>query len=300
MGLVRLPIDENNNFASEINACFEAIREKYLSSLQPVIEMRDVDVMIGDGSITRVNTFEPSKVANFYQCLIKLLDGWRTTGISRYETADLHRLYCQFSKESGRYRLTAYFGIQYHALPYFKVDRQVIELQRQLNLIANEAGKAFTPVAIKGDQIIQSELEKIGCGEMDNEELLIKLMEDRELADSLDEKVAEVENGFPKLLEMSKRKDELFSELKNLMIEVYQILPNSINYDKLMRGEEGVIADISLEKVKSQSTQETDSFIDSRKISRQEARLINSTIFEFKNAMTQIEMPSANEPSKMR
>ena len=293
IGLVRLPINENNDFVREIDAGFKSIREKFLFSLKPATKMINVDVMMGDGSITQVGTFEPHKVKNFYECLIKLLDGWRTTGISRYKTDDLHRMYCQFSKDTGRYRLTAYFGIQYHALPYFKVDRQVIDLQKQLNLIANEAGMTFTPIAIKGDQIIQSELEKIGCGNMNIEELLVKLMEDKELADTLDEKVGEVENEFPKLEEMSKRKDELFSELKNLMIEVYQISQDSIDYNKLMQGEEGVIADISLEKIKSQRTKETESFVNTRKISKQDARLITGTLFELENSMTQIEQSSS-------
>ncbi len=286
---MRLPIDEDNDVAREIDTCFRVVREKYLSTLKPAIEMININVMIGDGSITQVDSFEPHRVKEFYNCFIKLLDGWKTTGISTSKTDDLHRIYCQSSKEAGRYRLTGYFGIQYHALPYFKVDRQVINLQNQLNLIANEAGKAFTTIATKGDQIIQSELQRIGYGNTDIEELIIKLIEDKELADSLDKKAAAAENEFPKFQEMSKKRDKLFSELNNLIVEVYQILPNSIDYDKLIQGEEGAIADISLEKVKNQRTKETDSYVNFSKLSKEDVKLIDSTLSEFGSALMQIE-----------
>src|SRR5581483_1656698 len=205
---MRLPIHEDNDCAIEINTHLKVVREKYLSTLKPAIEMNNINVMIGDGSITQVDSFEPQRIKEFYNCFIKLLDGWKTTGISTSKTDDLHRIYCQLSKEVGRYRLTGYFGIQYHSLLYFKVDRQVIMLQNQLNLIANEAGKAFTTIATKGDQIIQGELERIGYENTDIEQLIIKLIEDKEFADSLDKKAAAVENEFPKFQEMSKKRDK--------------------------------------------------------------------------------------------
>ena len=74
------------------------------------------------------------------------------------------------------------------------------------------------------------------------------------------------------------------------MIEVYQIIPNSIDYNKMMRGEEGVIADICLEKIKSQRTKETDSFVNTNKISKEDVRLITATLFELGDAMKQIEL----------
>ena len=295
---MRLPIHEDNDCAIEINTHLKVVREKYLSTLKPAIEMNNINVMIGDGSITQVDSFEPQRVKEFYNCFIKLLDGWKTTGISTSKTDDLHRIYCQLSKEVGRYRLTGYFGIQYHSLLYFKVDRQVIMLQNQLNLIANEAGKAFTTIATKGDQIIQGELERIGYENTDIEQLIIKLIEDKEFADSLDKKAAAVENEFPKFQEMSKKRDKLFSELNNLMVEVYQILPNSIDYDKLIQGEEGAIADISLEKVKNQRTKETDSYVNISKLSKKDAKLIDSMLSEFESALLRIESSGSKANSQ--
>ena len=295
---MRLPIHEDNDCAIEINTHLKVVREKYLSTLKPAIEMNNINVMIGDGSITQVDSFEPQRVKEFYNCFIKLLDGWKTTGISTSKTDDLHRIYCQLSKEVGRYRLTGYFGIQYHSLLYFKVDRQVIMLQNQLNLIANEAGKAFTTIATKGDQIIQGELERIGYENADIEQLIIKLIEDKEFADSLDKKAAAVENEFPKFQEMSKKRDKLFSELNNLMVEVYQILPNSIDYDKLIQGEEGAIADISLEKVKNQRTKETDSYVNISKLSKKDAKLIDSMLSEFESALLRIESSGSKANSQ--
>ena len=73
------------------------------------------------------------------------------------------------------------------------------------------------------------------------------------------------------------------------MIEVYQILPNSIDYNKLIQGEEGAIADINLEKVKNQRTKETDSYVNISKLSKEDAELIDSTLLEVESALMQIE-----------
>jgi hypothetical protein len=88
---------------------------------------------------------------------------------------------------------------------------------------------------------------------------------------------------------MFKRRDKLLSELSNLMIEVYQILPESIDHNKMAQGEEGVVTDISIEKIKSQKTKETDSFFNVNRISREDTKLIVAALFEFENAFIQIE-----------
>ena len=123
-------------------------------------------------------------------------------------------------------------------------------------------------------------------------------MEDQELAETLNKKAVATENEFPKFQEMSEKRDRLFSELNKLIVEVYQIVPNSIDYDKLIQGEEGAIADISLEKVKSQRTKETDSYINISKLSKDDAKQIDSTLFEFESALMQIESSDSKADSQ--
>ena len=100
--------------------------------------------MLGDGTIIASDTFEIQKVMILYQRLINSLKGWVTTGISRSNTDDLHRLYCQFINEEGKYYLYGYFGIQFHAVPYYKIDNRVIEIQRETSSRFRQSNKDFS------------------------------------------------------------------------------------------------------------------------------------------------------------
>ena len=55
-------------------------------------------------------------------------------------------MYCQFTQDVGKYHLHGYFGIQFHALPYYRVNKRVIEIQKELVEVANKATKAFTSI----------------------------------------------------------------------------------------------------------------------------------------------------------
>ena len=123
---MRLPIKEDDYFAREVNSAFEIVKDNYLVAIMPQIEMNKANAMLGDGSVTQIDCFEPQRVMVFYQQLVDSLKWWVTTGISTSQTEDLHRLYCQFTREVGQYRMSGYFGIQFHALPYYRVDKRII------------------------------------------------------------------------------------------------------------------------------------------------------------------------------
>ena len=234
---MRFPINDRDNFATEVNLAFRIIQETYFLSIKPEIGMRKVNAMLGDGSVTQIDSFEPLRVIEFYQRLIGSLKGWVSTGISRSQTDDLHRIYCQFSQAIGQYRVHSYFGIQYRALPYYQVDKRVIEIQKELAQIDGEAETTFMSMATRGNHIVQKELERIGYAQVGFEELLAKLFWNERLVADLEEKAAALENEFPKYRELSNKKNQLFSELNDLLIELCQISPVLIDYNKLMQGE---------------------------------------------------------------
>jgi hypothetical protein len=265
---MRFPINEGDHFATEVNLAFRIIKDTYLLSIKPEIEMRKVNAMLGDGSVTQIDSFEPQRVIEFYQRLIGSLKGWVSTGISRSQTDDLHRIYCQFSQAIGRYRVHSYFGIQYRALPYYQVDKRVIEIQRELARIDGEAGNTFMSMATRGNHILQKELERIGYAQVGFEELLTKLFWNERLVADLEERVTALENEFPEFRELSNRKNQLFSELNNLLIELCQISPVLVDYNKLMQGEEGVVTYFDIEKVRSRNT-ETNSWINTKKLKKE-------------------------------
>lgn len=282
---MRLPIKGDDYFATEVNFAFRIIKDTYLLSIMPQIEMRKVNAMLGDGSVTQIDSFEPQGVIEFYQRLISSFKGWITTGISRSQTDDLHRLYCQFTQVVGQYMIRSYFGIQYHALPYYRVDRRIIEIQKELAMIAGEGGSTLKSMAIRGNDIIQKELERIGYAQIGFEELLAKLFEDKSLVADLEKKVSILENEFPKFEELNNKKKELFSELNGMLMELCQISPVPIDYNKLMQGEEGVVTYFDIEKVKSLKTNDSDPYINTKKMTKDVTRQVVDIFNKVANTM---------------
>ena len=266
---MRFPIKEDDYFARKSTFAFEIVKDKYLLAIKPQIEMKKVNAMLGDGSVTQIDSFEPQRVTAFYQRLIGSLKVWATTGISKSNTDDLHRLYCQFIQEVGQYRISGYFGIQFHALHYYRIDKRVIEIQKELAQIAGEGATTFRSMASKGNYIVQKELESIGYAQVEFEALLEKLFEDESLVADLEKKASALENEFPEFEEMHHKKEQLFSELNLLLIELCQISPVLIDHNKLMQGEEGVITYFDIERVKNQKTKETDSFINTKRMTKE-------------------------------
>jgi hypothetical protein len=263
---MRLPLKGDDYFIREVNAAFENIREAYLKALKPHIMMKNMNVMLGDGSVVQSDTFEKHKVILFYQQLIKSLNGWGSTGVSNSNTDDLHRLYCNIVQEVGKYNIHGYFGIQFHTLPYYKVDNRVIEIQKELSQLADTATITLQSIANRGNEIIRKELEKIGYVEMGFEELLLNLFEDQKLVADLGFKVSMVEQEFPEFEDMHNRKTKLFAELNDLLIELYQTSTVLIDYNKLMQGEEGIVTYFEIETIRNKRTKERDFYINTKRV----------------------------------
>jgi hypothetical protein len=291
---MRLPLKGDDYFIREVNAAFESIREAYLKALKPHIMMKKVNVMLGDGSVAESDTFEKHKVILFYQQLIKSLKGWVTTGVSNSNTDDLHRSYCNIVQEVGKYNIQGYFGIQFHTLPYYKVDKRVIEIQKELSQLADNATNTFQSISNRGNEIIRKELEKIGYVEMGFEELLTKLFEDQDLVADLGVKASMVEQEFPGFEDMHNRKIELFAELNDLLIDLYQTTSVLIDYNKLMQGEEGIVTYFEIETIRNKRTKERDSYINTKRVSKESTEQILSKLKQVVEVLQGIEKINAN------
>jgi hypothetical protein len=266
---MRLPFKEDDYFSKDVNSIFEDIRYSYFRAIKPQLSMRKVNVMLGDGTIVQSDTFEIQKVMMLYQRLINSLKGWVTTGISRSNTDDLHRLYCQFINEEGKYYLYGYFGIQFHAVPYYKIDNRVIEIQRELAYDSDRATKTFRLIAGKGNDIIRKELQEVGCSEMEFEELFVKLFENKELFERLEGKALSVEDEFPEFEKIHNKRNRLFTELNSFIIELYQISAELMDYNKLLQGQIGVVTYFDIEKIKNLKTKERESYINTKSITKE-------------------------------
>lgn len=269
---MRIPLKGSDYFSSQVNAAFEKIQAAYLEAVRPAVEMRKADAMLGDGTIAQVDTFDPQNVQTFYQRLTNQLDGWLASGISKSVTEDLHRLFCQFNCDVGGYYVSGYFGVQFHALPYYKADRRVNEIQKELAIMAQGAASIFQDMTTKADMALAQELERRGFAQLDFEELFTKMFNDEKLAQDLDKKAASVEEEFSGLQDMNNKKVAMFAELRDLMIELYQTSPVPIDYNRLMQGEEGVCTYFDIEHiVKSKKTTKREPVFETKKIPEEEA-----------------------------
>jgi hypothetical protein len=268
---MRIPLKGSDYFCSRVNAAFEKIQESYLESIKPAIEMRMVAAMLGDGTVTQTDTFDPQNVQNFYQRLENRLEGWLKSGISRSNTDDLHRLFCQSNRDIGKYYISGYFGVQFHALPYYKADKRVIAVQKELARIADSATAVFSDMTAKADRALHDELARRGFADMEFQELFTKMFGDESLAEELDKKAKSVEGQFPEFQEMGEKKNGLFAELNDLMIELYQTAPVVIDHNRLMQGEEGVCTYFDIELIKGRKANKRDAVFETKKIPREDA-----------------------------
>ena len=247
-----------------LNPLIESVQQAYLAAINPAIRLQSVNAMLGDGTVTQTDTFDPANVRKFYHRLSRGFgeNGWSVSDVASSETEDLHRLFFQLSKDLEKYHLTGYFGVQFHALPYYKVDKRVIEIQKELSRIADEAGVVFGEMSGAADKALRLELEKKGYADLAFQELFTKMFDDEKLVQELDSKASAVEHEFPRFDEIRRRKALLFDELNDLLMHLYQTSPVLIDHNKQMQGEEGVTTFFDLEVIKNKKSRIRDAFID--------------------------------------
>jgi hypothetical protein len=121
------------------------------------------------------------------------------------------------------------------------------------------------------------------------EELLSKLFEDQNLITDLGIKASLVEKEFPEFENMHNRKMELFTELNNLLIELYQTSSVSIDYNKLMQGEEGAVTYFEIDTIRNRKTKERDSYINTKRVTKESTDQIVSKLNQVVKVLQEIE-----------
>ena len=243
---MRIPNKVEDDFAKKLNESFVEIEDLYLQNMKPSLTTKDVNVMLQDGSVTESVTFDPQSVMRFYRSFLRDLKNWDIGDIQE-TTGELNRIYCQISANLDDYVIKGYFGLQYHILPYYKPDKQVIQLQKELLDLATNSSSQFESVANIGNKTIKQELKNMALDYLEFEDLFEKLLDDQDLIGKLEDKIRKVEKSFPELEGAEKKRNSLFYQLENLIIKVYQVSPILIDYNKLMQGEEGIVVYFDIE-----------------------------------------------------
>jgi hypothetical protein len=272
---MRLPINgkgNNNEFINFINRIDKDLRDSFENAIKKNLETIQMKVMLADFTVIKTNTFDPNRVLNYFfnkEKETKSLS-WKVVPVQSTKTDDLHRIFFQVSNEIENYYFYIYMGIQFHSLLYYKLDKDVININKKIRELEENNFNIKQEISIKGNQIIQQELDNLGYKEIGNTELFEELFTKQNLAKDLSEKAAKLEDSFPQLEQNLQLIDTLKKDLENLMIELYQINQASIDSNKLMIGEEGLAYNMDLELIKNKKTREKTSVIDFNKIKKAE------------------------------
>ena len=267
---MRLPLKGSDSFVKRINKAVETINEEFVHFLKPKLQMKKIDVMLGDGTITNAETFDPKEITNEFRRILENLKDWIVTDISNSKTEDLYRLYFQITCNIDKFYIYGYFGIQFHVLHYYKLDKEVIKIQKELIKLNQDVSESFISLADKGNEIIEEELQRQGINNLSFEELFTKIYENSNLMNTLEQKALKLEKQFPQIQDSENKREQLISQLNDIIIELYRITPVKIDYNGLMQGEEGIISYFEIETIKNKKTGKRDPYIDTKKSSNKE------------------------------
>jgi hypothetical protein len=269
---MRVPIKEKEKdfkLVKILNSINNDLRDSFEITLKKDLETVNIKVMLADFTIIQTNTFDPNKILNFFfnkEKEISKLKNYKIVPVQLTKTDDLHRIFFQLSIEIEKFYFLIYMGIQFHALLYYKPDKEVINIYKRIRQLEEINFDIKKEISKRGDLLIQQELEKLGYKEISNTELFEELFTKQDLSERLSHSAVKVEESFPQLKQNTKLIETLKKDLENFTIEIYQINQASIDSNKLMIGEEGIAFNMDFELIKNKKTRERTSVIDFDKI----------------------------------
>jgi hypothetical protein len=246
---VRLGIKSSDEFIQLLNNKNESIQKLFLEKMKELTRTVTVKGMLGDSTIAEQNTFDPILVQEYFNKIIKNLPDWVSRDISITNNEDLRRIFVKFELKEGNYLLSCHMSIQFHVLLFYKPDNNVIEYQKELSEIIDKTKNTETKLAEDSDQYILEKLKEIGYKDLEHKDLFQVFYENDDLRDKIYKEIeGKSESNVQDLL---KRKKQLFNELDNLLMEIYQTTSVLIDDSKLVTGEEGCLCSFDLEHFKN-------------------------------------------------
>jgi len=248
---VRLGTKSSDNFLQILNKQNDRIQNLFLNHIKNLTKTVPIKVMLGDSTITEQLTFDLQKITVFYENLIKNLQDWDIQDISITNNEDIRRIFTKFQVQEGNYLLSGHLSIQFHVLLYYKAEYRVIECQKELAEIMDSTKNKESEIADMGDEFIINKLKELGYKNLDNQNLFELFFNDDRLREKIHKEFEQkYDIDFQKL---SKKKKELFNELDDSLIEIYQTTPILIDDARLVTGEEGSLCTFDLEFIKNKN-----------------------------------------------
>ena len=267
----------SDEFITQLNEKNESIQKLYLQNMSNLTKTAQIKVMLGDSTIISQKTFDPKLVSDYFQKIIKQLEGWSIQDVSISNNEDLRRIFIKFEMMEGNYMLSGHLSMQFHVLLYYKPIQRVIDSQKELADIINQTKNTEQQVSENSDQFVLDKLKEKGYKDFDHQKLFNVFYENDEFRENMyDEIQKDTGADFKKL---SEKKAELLAELDSLLLETYQTSSALIDDAKLVTGEEGFLFTIDLEFVKNNNRE---GLFDAKKIPDTVKKNISKRIDEFK------------------
>lgn len=282
---MRLPLKEkgkNHEAINLLNKFYENIKDVFENSIRENIVSIDTKVMLADFSVIESSSFDPNKIVTLFQNFEKMVNtkskNWQSVPVQSTKSDDIRRLYFQVSLEIDKFYFYIYMGIQFHSLLYYQIDKQVIQISKQIRDLEQLNNSAKNEITIKGDQIIKLELEKLGYKDVDNTHLFEELFTRNDLSKNLIEKASSIEENYPDIEKNNDQIAKLKKELENLTIEIYRIDLASLDQNKMLQGENGIVMYVDFEMIKNKKTKEKTSVINFEKIPKETIDAMNNEL----------------------
>ena len=243
---MRIGNPTNNEFILELNKINDEIQAEYLKKIIHTTRSVNCDVMLGDSTTKKVETFDIKNVEMFFGKFESHLSDWNSQGVTYSSDEDLRRIFTKAEIRIGDYIVSLHVSLQYHVLLYYKPIQRVIELQKKLSELINNNGNSESKYEEEGERLIIEKLNKLGFKDMPKQELFELFYNDEELAKKIKKMI---DDSQPEVVDVQGQKNELFRELDNLLIETFHTTSVIIDEQKLVNGEEGCLCNIDLEFV---------------------------------------------------
>lgn len=273
---MRLGSRSSNEFIQLLNKKNESIQQLFLEKILELTKLKNVNVMLGDATITEQKTFDPASVNDFYQKIIKNLKDWSVQEISISNNEDVRRIFTKFEIREGNYLISGHMSLQYHVLLYYRPDQQVIQLQKELSEIIDLTKNKEKQMSDNSDQFVLNKLKEKGYKDFDHQKLFEIFYENDEFREKIYKEIEkDIEVDFQ---ELSNKKANLIKNLDNLLVETYQTSPVLIDDTRLITGEEGCLCTFDIEFIKNKTKE---GLFDPRKISEPVKASIVNRLDEF-------------------
>ena len=243
---MRIGNTTNNEFFLELNKINVDIQNSFLKKIIHETRTVSCDVMLGDSTTKKVETFDIKNVEIFFGKFESNLPEWNSQGVTYSSDEDLRRIFIKLEIKIGNYILSLHISLQYHVLLYYKPIQRVIELQKKLSELIDTGGNSESKYEEEGDRIIIEKLNELGFKDMPKQELFELFYNDEELSKKIK---TMIDDSQPEVVDIQGQKNQLFKELDNLLIETFHTTTVFIDEQKLVNGEEGCLCNIDLEYV---------------------------------------------------